>query len=376
MALTIEQVTTVEALDERRREWHALLAACPTPVIFLTPEWITTWWRRFGDDDALLGRKRLCVVFAWDGGRLVGMAPLMIHERRRFGLAVRILAFIGAGFGDYADFLVADDGPAVLRAMWEHLHARGGWDLGVLDDLAPFAKTAALLPSLGLDGAIQFQTSVGNACPYVSTLGSWDDYRTEIFEHRLHGGRRRKNLRRQARQLASRGSVTLRVLRDARDIAGAIDGMAAVGRRAASGTKNLFDEPRYRAFFTEFAGAAAERDWLRIWALELDRRWIAYYFGFQYARRCGLYNTAYDAAFDAYSPGTQLFLRIVEQAFADGLDEVDFMRGDESYKSRWATDVRHNSRVVCRPQRLSARVVGGLYAGAWPRLRALTRAGA
>jgi CelD/BcsL family acetyltransferase involved in cellulose biosynthesis len=48
------------------------------------------------------------------------------------------------------------------------------------------------------------------------------------------------------------------------------------------------------------------------------------------------YMTSYDPAFDRASPGAILIVRYTRWAFDNGLKQVDFLRGDEAFKSRLA----------------------------------------
>ena len=53
-----------------------------------------------------------------------------------------------------------------------------------------------------------------------------------------------------------------------------------------------------------------------------------------------LYHTTYDADFAAFSPGNTLMAETIRYAIDQGWRELDFMRGDESYKQRFASGTR------------------------------------
>src|SRR5689334_24585270 len=100
------KVTVCRAWSELeliRAEWNALLLQCAGPSIFLTPEWMSSWWHAFGSN------RELAAIIFRDGTKVVGMAPLYCESSRRFGLPVRVLRLVGAGSGDSdaLDFIVA-----------------------------------------------------------------------------------------------------------------------------------------------------------------------------------------------------------------------------------------------------------------------------
>ena len=67
-----------------RGEWDALLRSSHSNGLFLTWEWISTWWRIYGD-----GRALHLLAARDDGGRLIGLAPLMRIRRRLLGVRGR-----------------------------------------------------------------------------------------------------------------------------------------------------------------------------------------------------------------------------------------------------------------------------------------------
>src|ERR1044071_4898076 len=97
-------VQTIQDIAELRRlgpAWNALLARSGSDCIFLTWEWISTWWEIFG------ASHRLLVLVAREGGELRGIAPLMIGRSRRHNRSplLRRLMFIGQDSDVYPEYL-------------------------------------------------------------------------------------------------------------------------------------------------------------------------------------------------------------------------------------------------------------------------------
>jgi len=60
----------------------------------------------------------------------------------------------------------------------------------------------------------------------------------------------------------------------------------------------------------------------------------AAYWCFDYRDRLWVYNSGLDPAYASLSPGWVLLGRLIQWAIEHGRREIDFLRGDESYKFR------------------------------------------
>lgn len=116
-----------------RVEWDALVARSATDALFLSWDWLTNWWRCFGD---AVGGKPDVLAF-YRERRLVGLAPLYHRTLRRTGLVrARSVQMIGIAWRDpepliseYLDVIAApEDIAAVREACIAHLLAQPHWN--------------------------------------------------------------------------------------------------------------------------------------------------------------------------------------------------------------------------------------------------------
>src|SRR5579863_5819033 len=100
--ISIERITSDGMLQALRPEWNPLLERSRANCVFLTFEWLTTWWKHLAE-----GRK-LEVLAARDDGRLVGIAPLVLRRAQYARMMPRVLEFLGTGVvgSDYLDLIV------------------------------------------------------------------------------------------------------------------------------------------------------------------------------------------------------------------------------------------------------------------------------
>ena len=147
-----------------RGAWNKLLQKSETRSVFLTWQWLSSWWECFSDGATLF-------TFAVErSGELVGIAPLMV--RRTEG--ARFVEFLGMGSSDYCDVIASDDDKAeVVRAVWDALlKRRDRWDRVRLRYLPSHSSTARHLSALTLLAGWERRSEVESSCPALSIEAS------------------------------------------------------------------------------------------------------------------------------------------------------------------------------------------------------------
>ncbi len=69
---------------------------------------------------------------------------------------------------------------------------------------------------------------------------------------------------------------------------------------------------------------------------------ISYAYGFYYRNIYYYWNVGFLPEFSKYSPGKILLYFMLSEAFKNGYEEFDFMRGAEQYKFIWTSEYRNN----------------------------------
>jgi CelD/BcsL family acetyltransferase involved in cellulose biosynthesis len=126
--------------------------------------------------------------------------------------------------------------------------------------------------------------------------------------------------------------------------------------------------PAIRNFHREFAAAAHERGWLRLYLLEVDGAAVAAWYGWRVGDRFSYYQAGFHPAWSRYSVGFLLLAETVREAIAEGATEYDLLLGDEAFKARFATGTRLGRCVLLAPpmsrKRLAAMARGLAGSGA------------
>lgn len=353
---TVEIVDGPARFESLRPEWEELLAGSAADELFLTWEWLHTWWRHVGQAD---GRRRLSLVAVRRRGELAALAPWALAPSRAWHpVPGRTLQLLGTGTvgSDYLD--------VVLRRGREDRAVDGlaGWldERGEVVELAQLVRGRSSAGRLALRLRDRGWTAVerpAGVCPYADLAGvTWEGYLGSL------GSSHRQNVRRRLRQLQRGFEVELRRAETEEEAAAGFEVLLELHRRRwrGRGGSDALDDPAVVAFHREVVRLAARRGWLRLYVLRLDGRPAAALYGFLYRGRFLFYQSGFDPDVARHSVGLVLMGLSIRDAIADGAREYDFLHGDESYKDRWANGVRELARLELYPPSVAGTARRGL----------------
>ena len=342
----VEWITEWRDAERLAPEWEALVERARCPSIFLTPQWLQPWWNFYGQN------LQLALLAARDErGALVGLAPLASRTERRLGWKeVRRLEFLGS-FGvasDHLDVLVEqhrehDIAQAILSALF-----RETWDELVLADLAEDSIAVRLLGRFATESGCEVRQRAGSVCPYVALPTSWCEYLATLSRNHREQWRARERRLREAC-----GAIT-RSVASAEELGPALDDLMILHERRWAGRgplgRGAFFFPEFRAFHRDVSRRFLERGWVELISLEVNGRPIAMQYNFDFRGTTHYYLSGFDPEWQRFSPGLVLMGRALARAIDRGRSEVDFLRGDEPYKARWANGVRRTTTLeILRP---------------------------
>jgi CelD/BcsL family acetyltransferase involved in cellulose biosynthesis len=314
----------------RSDEWRALNQRARSGNMFLGPDWLEPWWNQFG-----AGRE-LSSICVREGGELIGLMPLFLETVKLGGVEVRRLAFLGDGETgcDELDVLAA---PGREREVLEHCFARVmelPWDLCDLDGLWRESFTALQLaqrfPAGRVTDSVVRDGRIRYVCPHIPLTGSWEQY--------LEGLGRRENLRRREKWLFRQPGVSISCARAPEETVKATEEFLELHRsrwQVEGGSDGLSDA-RHEGFHREATQRLAQAGSMRMYTLYAARRPVASVYGVVHGSKFNYYQSGYDPNWAGKSVGLVLLARTVQDAFAEGLQDFDFLRGNESYKAEWS----------------------------------------
>jgi CelD/BcsL family acetyltransferase involved in cellulose biosynthesis len=314
------------ALREQWTELHDAASANP----FQSWEWLSTWWRVFGQ------RRPLWILEARDrGDRLAGLLVLAARPglagARRFGLLGN-----GVTGADGLDALVRPGLGEPARAALAQAVAEGAtrWDALDLEDLPCGSPTLQALRGALLDRGARADVEFRFTCPGFALRGT--------FAEHLQRMRRRETYGRRVRWLERQPGYAVEVISGPDGAAEAMEDLLRLHRLRWEPEGGSYGIPPGSAedFHREVAPLLARRGWLKLWRLSLGGRAIAMIYGIELKGRFHYYQSGMDPAWAARSPGLVLVGKTIEDAYARGLTDYDFLRGTEPHKLDWSSDRR------------------------------------
>ena len=286
---------SIDDLEALRPEWETLWRSDARATPFQSPAWLVPWTRH------LWGGGQLLILDHRQDGDLIGLLPLF-----RWGLGTTTVSLLGAGVSDYGDVLGSLPG---IDLPYDSILEEIPSDSSLLNESA--SEPCSVCPVLNLNDY--------PACRNVKLA---------------------VDLRR-ARNKLSRVPHAFSRLTDP-------DVFFELHKKRW----NLEPDPRIEAFQREVATEFARLDLLRLHLLTIEETPAASIFAIAAHGTLYCYLTAYDPAFTKLSPGALLLAHAIDEAKAEGLQAVDFLRGAEPYKYLWGAKDRVNYRV--RPEMRTA----------------------
>ena len=341
-AWQVECVEDAPGFTALRAPWQDLLRDSVSDNPFLTWEWLHSWWAQYGAP----GRLRLLVVR--HGSVPIAIAPFHLVSAPLSWFSR--LEFLGTGDAgsDYLDVIARRGSEReAIASIADVLTAQ---QLTVrLRHLPPASLAARLAARLADDGWAASPAEDGQ-CPIVTLAGhTFDSFLGTL------GASHRANIRRRLRALEHLGARFERITAhdERRQM---LDALAAfhAQRYGNRGGSTAFSTPAIRAFHEEATRLAADRGWLRMYALRIDGAVAAVMYGFSAGGRFYFYQHGHDARQASRSAGLALMAWTIRAAIDEGCSEFDMLWGTEPYKGLWAREARTLQRIDLFPVRLGA----------------------
>lgn len=322
--LECQIITDFERLEELAPAWERLWQSDPKSEIFQRFSWARAWWQAFGD------RFKLCVPVVYEGKQVALILPLV--ERRG------TLRFLGSPQADYSDMLCSHPRPEQLLsiALKALFRSAPEWKECILDDLRPDSHIVKALSALPHELRHLLQLQVTDGCPTI-LLG---EKRNEVIDSLLAS----RHVRRRLQKLQKAGVVTFRHFENRAEAQQQLTNFFRCHRRrcAVLAKTSCFEEPESRSMMRALVAQLDLRQELRFGALELNGRPLAWSLGFQVHGKYAYYQQTFDVDAEEYAPGEVLLHYLLLYAKQNVEREVDFLRGDEFFKKRFATNINQS----------------------------------
>lgn len=323
--ISIEVFAQFEAAEQMHPEVFSAEAA---QELFYSPHWFRTL-ERYGN--TLPGTTSIIVATDETTGTKLGL-PVVAGKKSLRGLS----NYYASLFGPLGDQSVA--GPALCDAIAGWIRRQGQrWpiiDFSPLDTAQPFYHN--------MQSALSGQ---GYSTDSYFCFGNWfHETGGQNFEQYVAGrpSALRNTIRRNARKAEKSGETDIAIhCRPGDALETAIRQFHDIYRRSWKPPESHPD------FITEFCRLAAHRGWLRLGMLTYRREPIAAQIWFTHAGKANIFKLAHVEGHNPFSAGTLLTHQLMRQAIdIDHVSEIDYLTGDDSYKSNWMSKRRERRGLI------------------------------
>ena len=322
------QITNPTQFHALRERWTHLLQSASGSNLFLTFEWLSTWWDVFGEG------KELFVLLAEDQGELVAIAPLYAHTRTIAGVSLREIGLLGnqSVGSDFLGFIIkAGREPEALAAFGEALKQESGWDRLILDDVDGDSALVSRFRSLDLTQRCYVSQRRASTCPAMTLPATWEEFMSQpdkIFKRIVQ--------RECVKKLHKRHQVELLLSVGDQPLAPWLQMLFDLHteRWHSVGQPGAFDEARMKEFYLKISELFNRSGILRLSALRVDGNVDVMEYGAMYG------DTYYSLQGGCSARGLELKAGHVLQyhifeSLVGQVREFRFLRGAERYKYQW-----------------------------------------
>jgi len=351
--MNVTVIATPSEWRARRQEWNRLLSSSATDHVFLTYEWLSTWWNTYGGDRKL----RICVVE--DASEIVGIAPLYAarSEFRGIPVAFRGLFLLGGPEVevDFLNVLIRRGlEEPVLSSLLRYLVVRADWDILWLEDLGEDTPAAECLGRLAAGNGLGHFVRRRFACPSLSLPDTWEAF-LEMPDALFKQIVRSKGVK----KLERRHRVAMIAPASSAELDPFLDDLFRLHaeRWRSVGEPGAFHSDSMRSFYRGVSREMFEAGWLRLRALEIDGTVEAIEYGLIYGGAYYSLQGACSLQGLTVKAGNVLQYKVFESLVGEART-VHLLRGAEPYKYQWGGRDVYTCRVG-----LSRGLPGGLLLG-------------
>ncbi len=341
-SFSIEIVTDKQVFAQLGDEWAALNDAFKKGTVFISWDWLYTWWDVFQDD----GKRSLFILVCRNQqNQLLGIAPLQIvNNPKRFFPCNRQIMFLGTGetgdasiFGEYMDLLIKPGYESqVCQAFSDCLMQQQAlWD---------GAKFQQLLANTHLSRLFEKQTT------QIKQSITENGFRTyielpESYTDFLMGLRKkmRNNITRSFKRLQNEKNISIQSINDGLDPDYCMTTLAALNRNRRKNHQNdsVFNSQRFELFHRKLIKRLLPQHKVQLRILYFDDEPVAAIYGFLDKDFIHIYQSGFN---NQYATRYSLLTTLLTQEIAASIDNdtikiFNFMYEDHdtSYKKRYSS---------------------------------------
>jgi len=335
----VHEINSIEELSRYEADWQTLLAQTRHPSFFQSLDWLTVYWKHFGE------HQRLRVLVVCEHGSPIGILPLAVRRETTKAGPLRFLTYPLNSWGSFYGPIGPRPRETLTAALSFLRRNKRDWDVLELRWVHPEdvsrGDSAAALESCRL----RTQFAVADQAAVIRLEGDFDAY----FADRP--SKWRNNYRRWERRLHERGAARYVRCRPRGEVHGdadphwdLYDACVKIASRSWQAVANATPgttlcHESISAFLRDTHAVAARRGAVDMNLLLLEEQPIAFAYNYQYRGYLYGLRVGYDLEAGKDGVGNLLYVHAIRDSFERGDHTYDLGPGSLDAKQYLLTSI-------------------------------------
>lgn len=345
--MEIREISNLDEFESLRGTWNSILSKSCDKNIFLTWEWLFTWWKHFSNN------KKLCILVIENSNDIIGIVPLVRSTYHTFFLKYIIIENMGLDLSDYGGMILSGEYDEKTKEVFSLLerYIKENKFIFYFDQVPNDSDLYTSLHNQSFYQDLFIGEKIICYSPYLLVPRSWDEYWNTLSK------KFRKNLRRGEKLFEERiGAFKFRKCSTPNSLGENLNNFWELHQKKMNYKKLTGFSDNQKMFFAEIAKNFAYNGWLNLSFLEVNGQPVSGVLGFEYCRKYYYYQTVFDPAYSSYGVGMIHIAHLIKDLIDRRFREFDLLRGDDAYKLRWKPLLRSNNRIIIMKNTLSSKV--------------------
>jgi CelD/BcsL family acetyltransferase involved in cellulose biosynthesis len=343
--ISIKIIENNEEFGALKETWESLLNNCEDRNIFLSWEWLFSWWTHFGEGH------NLHILLILKGDSPIGIVPFMISEYRYCFIKYKVLENICARGVDYGGIIFVGNKEEIIETIFDFLvsfteNYRYIVRMSQLPEDAVFYQEFRKLIIEHSD-KISFNETHFTSCPYLLIPESWEKYCASLKN-------KRKKLKYLINKIHKKFDIEyISIIPSNSLFEKYFDDFRLIHQKRWDQFKlpSHLSDKRIIQFYKDICYRFADNGYLDFSIMKINNTVASVVFGFNFNKKFYYFATAFDSQYESYSLGKIHFLQIIKESIKKELKEVDYLKGDERYKLFWTQTSRKNFEILLSKKR-------------------------
>lgn len=289
-----------------------------------------------------LDKKDVFILILEDAGRVVAIAPFFKTRIKYSGMNLLKLSLLSNLYCCHNDLLLIGNQEKYIQELINYLVKEVNWDVLEFEDFLENSKSVALLSITAKKMRLPITTKPGVRSPYIEITG--DSY--NLISRR--SPKTIGDLKRKENKLANTGKLSVITYTPNGNIMKLIDKIYYIEKNSwkESAKTSITTSPKQMKFYELYLTSLIAQEKILIEVMEINNEPIAYSIMLRHRNKIYLLKNSYIEKYKRYSPGTLLFIKVMENAFEQGIEEYDFTGKAENAKMEWTDKTRQHVDIL------------------------------